>query len=102
MYKLLLLLVFSFQLFISYSQQLIPISDSVSVDTISVLLEKINEYKLRYKVNCVQDKITDNQGNGFEELYGTRNFRVVLSDGTEINNFIIKRMIRKKIIGKGR
>ncbi|MEJ6680595.1 MAG: OmpA family protein [Flavobacteriales bacterium] len=29
-------------------------------------------------MNCVQDKITDNKGNGFEGLYGTRNLRVVL------------------------
>lgn len=28
--------------------------------------------------NQLMSKITDNRGNGFEELYGTRNFRVVL------------------------
>ena len=78
MCRLFLLLVFSFQLSISYSQKSISISDSIPDDTISPLLEKINEYKLRYKVNCVQDKITDNRGNGFEDLYGTRNFRVIL------------------------
>ena len=78
MFRLLLLLVFSFQLSISYSQKSVFLSDSVLVDTISPLLEKINEYKLKYKVHCVQDKITDNQGNGFEDLYGTRNFRVIL------------------------
>ncbi|MBT6698788.1 MAG: OmpA family protein [Flavobacteriales bacterium] len=78
MCRLFLLLVFSFQLSISYSQDSVLISDSISIDTLSPLLEKINEYKLRYKVNCVQDKITDNRGNGFEDLYGTRNFRVIL------------------------
>ena len=78
MFRLFLLLVFSFQLSISYSQNSVPISDSIPVDAIAPLLEKINEYKLRYKVNCVQDKITDNYGNGFEDLYGTRNFRVIL------------------------
>ena len=78
MCRLFLLLVFSFQLSISYSQDSVLISDSILIDTLSPLLEKINEYKLRYKVNCVQDKITDNQGNGSEDLYGTRNFRVVL------------------------
>ncbi|MBT4478161.1 MAG: hypothetical protein HOC66_02020, partial [Flavobacteriales bacterium] len=60
MCRLFLLLVFSFQLSISYSQDSVLISDSISIDTLSPLLEKINEYKLRYKVNCVQDKITDN------------------------------------------
>ena len=37
------------------------------------------KYKLFYDVNCVQDKITNNQGNGFEKEYdGTRNFRTIL------------------------
>jgi len=31
-----------------------------------------------YGANCVEDKITNNRGNGFEDLYGTRNFRVIL------------------------
>jgi len=35
-------------------------------------------YKDLYGVECVQEKITDNKGNGFEDLYGTRNFRVIL------------------------
>ena len=35
-------------------------------------------YKDLYGVECVQEKITDNRGNGFEDLYGTRNFRVIL------------------------
>ena len=42
------------------------------------MFEKYNKYKLLYNVNCVQDKITNNQGNGFEDLYGTRNFRTIL------------------------
>ena len=36
------------------------------------------EYKTLYGVDCVQEKITDNKGEGFEDLYGTRNFRAVL------------------------
>lgn len=40
--------------------------------------EKIRQYKQRYKVNCVEDKITDNHGNGFDSLYGTRNMRPIL------------------------
>ena len=35
-------------------------------------------YKNLYGVECVEEKITDNRGNGFEDLYGTRNFRVIL------------------------
>ena len=54
--------------FISYSQS----------DTNSHLFLKYNKYKEMYKVECVEEKITDNRGNGFEELYGTRNFRVIL------------------------
>lgn len=40
--------------------------------------EKIEYYKNRYKVVSPYDKITDNHGNGFESLYGTRNMRVIL------------------------
>lgn len=40
--------------------------------------EKIKYYKNRYKVLSLYDKITDNHGNGFETLYGTRNMRVIL------------------------
>ena len=52
--------------------------DSTLSYTDSLLFEKINKYKLLYNVNCVQEKITNNQGNGFEDLYGTRNFRAIL------------------------
>ena len=70
------LFLFLFLLFInfSFSQNL----DSIQKVTESLIIKKANTYQLKYKVNCVQDKITDNQGNGFEELYGTRNFRVIL------------------------
>ena len=57
---------------------LFSINFSFSQNTDSLIISKVNTYKLKYKVNCVQDKITDNQGNGFEDLYGTRNFRAIL------------------------
>ncbi len=40
--------------------------------------EKFNFYKDKFKVTCANEKITDNKGNGFEELYGTRNMRTIL------------------------
>ena len=42
------------------------------------LTNKINNYKQLYSNSCLQDKITNNFGDGYESLYGTRNFRVVL------------------------
>lgn len=42
------------------------------------LQEQVDYYESRYKVNCDDDKITDNFGNGFDSLYGTRNMRVIL------------------------
>lgn len=40
--------------------------------------DKFENYKEKYKVNCANEKITDNHGNGFDDLYGTRNMRVIL------------------------
>ena len=48
-------------------------NDSVKIDD-----SGFKYYKNLYGAECVQEKITDNQGNGFEDLYGTRNFRVIL------------------------
>ena len=48
-------------------------NDSVKIDD-----SAFKYYKDLYGVECVQEKITDNKGNGFEDLYGTRNFRVIL------------------------
>ena len=42
------------------------------------LFLKIENYKLLYPEICLQNKITDNFGDGNDNLYGTRNFRVVL------------------------
>ena len=47
-------------------------------DSTSFNFDKFIKYKDRYKVECVDQKITDNRGEGYEELYGTRNFRVIL------------------------
>jgi hypothetical protein len=42
------------------------------------LADKVNYYKQRYKVECANEKITDNYGNGFDSLYGTRNMKTIL------------------------
>lgn len=42
------------------------------------IYNKFRFYKAKYKVDCVDDKITDNFGNGFDSLYGTRNMRTIL------------------------
>lgn len=41
--------------------------------------EAIQNYEDRYGLTNIDDKRVDNRGNGFEPLYGTRNFRAVLS-----------------------
>lgn len=38
----------------------------------------IETYRTRYGLNDVSTKLVDNIGNGYEDLYGVRNFRVVL------------------------
>lgn len=42
------------------------------------LKQQVDLYKQRYNAKDVFSKITDNRGEGFEDLYGTRNLRVVL------------------------
>jgi hypothetical protein len=42
------------------------------------LKSQVEYFEKRYKVNCVDEKITDNFGNGFDSLYGTRNMRTIL------------------------
>ncbi len=56
----------------------IPFTCFTQTDSLKVLDSSFKYYKDLYGVECVQDKITDNQGNGYEDLYGTRNFRVIL------------------------
>jgi hypothetical protein len=41
-------------------------------------IDKIDYYKNRYGAKCLNEKITDNFGNGFDSLYGTRNMRTIL------------------------
>lgn len=40
--------------------------------------KKIEYYKNKYGKNCADEKITDNFGNGYDSLYGTRNMRTIL------------------------
>lgn len=42
------------------------------------LEEKVEFFKDRYNVDCLNQKITDNFGNGYDSLYGTRNMRTIL------------------------
>lgn len=42
------------------------------------LKKQVDLYKQRYNVSDVYAKVTDNKGEGFEDLYGTRNLRAVL------------------------
>ncbi len=50
----------------------------LSSNKFNTLSEKIEFYKNLFKVNCLNEKITDNFGNGFPELYGTRNMKPIL------------------------
>ncbi len=40
--------------------------------------DKIEYYKNKFGNKCANEKITDNFGNGFDSLYGTRNLRTIL------------------------
>jgi hypothetical protein len=42
------------------------------------LRSQVEEYKLRYGLRDPYTKLIDNQGEGYEDIYGVRNFRVVL------------------------
>ncbi|MCL5991774.1 MAG: tyrosine-protein phosphatase [Bacteroidetes bacterium] len=50
-------------------------SDGIKFNNVE---DKIEYYKNRYGAKCLNDKITDNFGNGYEALYGTRNMRTIL------------------------
>jgi hypothetical protein len=52
-----------------------PLSDS---NNSNLLFNKFQYYKNKYKVECLNEKITDNFGNGYDSLYGTRNMRTIL------------------------
>lgn len=51
---------------------------NLSSEDFKNLHEKVEFYKNKYKVDCLNQKITDNFGNGFDDLYGTRNMRTIL------------------------
>lgn len=55
---------------------------AVNVDSLLTLEPKIirdyNWYKERYGETDLMYKVTDNKGNGFDSLYGTRNMRPIL------------------------
>lgn len=53
-------------------------SSSQAKENFSTVEEKIEYYKQRYNSKCVGGAITDNYGNKFEELYGTRNMKPIL------------------------
>lgn len=40
--------------------------------------EKVQYYKSQFSVECLHEKITNNFGNGYDSLYGTRNMKPVL------------------------
>ncbi|MEY4615231.1 MAG: hypothetical protein RJB66_191 [Pseudomonadota bacterium] len=48
-------------------------------DSIVASLDDILYYQRRYPLKNTSEKFVDNQGEGFEELYGARNFRAVLN-----------------------
>ena len=59
---------------------IVPVLDTPMVDSVPKPTFTLDaaHYETRYQADDLLYKITDNQGNGFEELYGTRNLRVVL------------------------
>jgi hypothetical protein len=66
-------------LLLTYIIFLISLAEVYSADfSFTVLQEKVEFYKQRYGVNCANEKITDNFGNGYDALYGTRNMRTIL------------------------
>ena len=49
-----------------------------SARTFPDLHSKVEHYKTLFGPRCLSEKITDNHGNGFDALYGTRNMRTIL------------------------
>ena len=43
------------------------------------LKNEVSFYEKKYPLTSANQKLVDNQGNGYEDLYGTRNLRVVLA-----------------------
>lgn len=57
---------------------LIGLIFSISANAKFSLRDQVDTYKQRYNLKNPYDKLIDNRGNGYEALYGIRNFRVVL------------------------
>ncbi|MBC7420804.1 MAG: hypothetical protein H7328_08750 [Bdellovibrio sp.] len=53
-------------------------NSSESIPDAAEVTKATIDYKLRYKFLDPYNKVVDNRGNGYENLYGTRNFRAVL------------------------
>jgi len=66
MLKYILVLVFFAISYLSYANEFKTLED------------KVNYYKTIFNVDCLNEKITNNKGNGFDSLYGTRNMKPVL------------------------
>ncbi len=60
------------------SNQSLPADPTVINDAFTLLKLKSIEYKQRYGLSDVFSKLIDNLGNKYDNLYGVRNFRVVL------------------------
>ncbi len=56
--------------------------DELNLDSLLAIERKVDLnsdfYKKRYKETDLMFKVTDNKGNGFDSLYGTRNMRPIL------------------------
>lgn len=71
------LVLFAFAAFVSLSSSVQ--AQTQTADLFRSKDEAIEAYRNRYGLTNVYDKRVDNHGNGFEPLYGTRNFRAVLN-----------------------
>ncbi len=67
-----------FNIMLTFLSLLLLLCQSSFGNDTTTLYDKFLYYKHKYKVECANEKITDNFGNGFDSLYGTRNMRVVL------------------------
>ncbi len=56
----------------------ITVFSASAQENLKALKKQAEYYQERYHPESVNTKITDNFGNGFDELYGTRNMRCIL------------------------
>ena len=47
-------------------------------DSLVSTTNRFEQYRTLFGANCLDERVTDNYGNGDEALYGTRNFRPIL------------------------